>query len=92
MAPREWLRGERAKVLGPRRAGRLIRRDPRLLGWLLLYLAVTFGILVMGLAITGRLDDFGSWALYPGLIAGSLFGHRLYERDQLLKATRSATE
>ncbi|HEY0166575.1 MAG TPA: hypothetical protein VGB75_05980 [Jatrophihabitans sp.] len=87
---REWRSEERAKYLGLRRAGGLIRRDPRLLGWLLLYLAVTFGMLIVGLALTDRLNDFGSWAIYPGLAAGSIFGRRLYERHQLLERAENA--
>jgi hypothetical protein len=55
------------------------------LWWLLLYLAITYGVTVAGLAIAGRLDAFGSWAIYPALLSGGLFGGRLYERRKSLR-------
>jgi hypothetical protein len=78
-------------MVGLRGAARLIRRDPRLLWRLALYLAITYGLLVIGLALTGRLDAFGEWAAYPALVSGSLFGGRLYERRESIRRGEDET-
>ncbi|GLY64211.1 hypothetical protein Atai01_08300 [Amycolatopsis taiwanensis] len=51
----------------------------------MLYLAITYGILVMILALTGRLDAFAQWQVYPGLISGSLLGNRFYQRREAVR-------
>ncbi|MFD6162889.1 hypothetical protein ACFWF7_41385 [Nocardia sp. NPDC060256] len=79
---RQWLRDDLEKMVGFRGAARLIRREPRLLLRFALYLAVTFGVTVIGFALAGRLDAFGNWAFFPALVSGGLFGNLLYERRE----------
>jgi hypothetical protein len=82
---RQWLRRDLEKMVGLRGAARLIRRDPRMLWRLALYLAITYGVTVIGLALANRLDAFSEWGVYPALVSGSLFGNRLYERRESVR-------
>jgi hypothetical protein len=82
---RQWLRDDLKKMVGVRGAVRLIRRDPRVLWWLALYLAVTNGVMVIGLALAGRLDLFSEWYIYPAIVSGSLFGRHLYELRESIR-------
>jgi hypothetical protein len=54
-----------------------VRERPALLGWLVLYLAASFGLLVAVLAITGHMSAFGTLAVFPAIFSGALFGAKL---------------
>ena len=75
---RQWLRDDLERVVGLRGSVRLVRREPRVLGRFALYLVVTYGLLVVALALTGHLASLGEWAIYPAVLSGGLFGADLY--------------
>lgn len=54
-----------------------VKSRPYLVGWLLLYLVVSFGALWAVLAAVGKLSAFGDLGAIPAVLSGSLFAARL---------------
>jgi hypothetical protein len=81
------VRDDLKKVVGLRGAVRLVRREPRVLWQFLLYLVVTYVLLVVALALAGRLASFGEWAIYPAVLSGSLLGADLYRSRESHRQT-----
>jgi hypothetical protein len=81
----QWLRHDWSGVLGPRRTQQIIRQNPRVLWWLLAYEIGAFAIYAMVLAVAGRLDIFGGWALIPAFLGASTFGAHLERQRKLSK-------
>jgi hypothetical protein len=83
----QWLRDDHKKAIGFRGAARVIRQHPRLLWRFALYLVVTYGLLVLVLALVGELSAFDGWMGLPiglsvGVFLRDLHVQRESDRDE----------
>ncbi len=72
---RQWFKDD---YLGPRKVVQLFKVYPRLWLWLVVYISVPLALYGGVLAVIGRLDDFGTWIMFPGMVGASAFGDRLH--------------
>jgi len=75
---RQRLKDDLAGYLGPRKLIQLFKADPRLWLWLVVYLSVPLVLCAGVLAVIGRLDTFGTWVIFAGMVGASAFGNRLH--------------
>lgn len=61
------LDAELLGFIGPRKMAQLFKIDPRLWLRLITHLGVPFALYGGVLAAVGKLDDFGTWAIAPGM-------------------------